>query len=146
MLFRSIFGKSSRKKIREKEYDPVLGFQINHLFDLLENLEAGIETLEDKIKEHAAPFMREIEILTSMKGISVLIAIAIISDIISVDRFKNSKSFTSYLRSAHRVESFNTTKGNKGTNKKGRKLSAILITQVLYHVLNASPKLDRWYH
>jgi len=140
-----IFGKSSRKKIREKEYDPVLGFQINHLFGLLENLEAGIEILEDKIKEQAAPFINEIEILTSMKGISVLIAIAIISDIINVDRFKNSKSFTSYLRSAPRVESSNTTKGNKGTNKKGRKLSATLITQVLYHVLDASPKLDKWY-
>jgi len=27
----------------------------------------------------------------------------------------------------------------------GRKLSATLITQILNHVLDASPKLDRWY-
>ena len=140
-----IFGKGSRKKIREMEEDPVLSFQLNHLFNLLENLEAGIEKLEEKIKEQAEPFMREIEILTSMKGISVLIAISIIADIIKVERFKDSKSFTSYLRSAPRVESSNTTKGNKGTNKMGRKLSATLLTQVLNHVLSASPKLDKWY-
>jgi len=140
-----IFGKSSRKMLREMEGDPILSFQLNHIFDLLENLEEGIAVLEDKIKEQAEPFMREIQILTSMKGISVFIAIAIIADIISVSRFKDSKSFTSYLRSAPRVESSNTAKGNKGTNKMGRKLSATLLTQILNHVLFVSPKLDRWY-
>ena len=55
-----IFGKSSRKTLREMEGDSVLSFQINHLFDLLENMEAGIDVLEDKIKERAEPFMREI--------------------------------------------------------------------------------------
>jgi transposase len=140
-----ISGKSSRKTLREMEGDPVLSFQINHLFGLLENMEAGIDVLEDKIKERAEPFMREIQMLTSMKGISVFIAIAIIADIITVDRFKDSKSFTSYLRSAPRVESSNTSKGNKGTNKMGRKLSATFLTQILNHVLDASPKLERWY-
>jgi transposase len=104
-------------------------------------LEKGIEVLEDKIKEKAEPFMREIEILTSMKGISVFIAAAIIADIISVGRFKNSKPFTSYLRSAPRVESSNTTKGDKGADKKGRKLSAAFLTQVLNHTLDGSPSL-----
>jgi transposase len=136
---KQIFGKSSREMIRGIETDTVLSFQINHLFDLLEHLEAGIEVLEDRIKEQAEPYMREIEILTSMKGISVFIAIAIIADIITVDRFKDSKSFTSYLRSAPRVESSNTTKGNKGTNKKGRKLSATLLTQSLNYHLSGKP-------
>jgi len=140
-----IFGKSSREMIRAMEKGSVLSFQLNHLFDLLENLEAGIAILEDKIKEQAEPYMREIKILTSMKGVSVFIAIAIIADIVSVDRFKDSKSFTSYLRSAPRVESSNTTKGNKGTNKMGRKLSATLLTQILNHVLDGSQKLDNWY-
>jgi len=140
-----IFGKSSRNMLRAMEGDPVLSFQLGLLFDTLEGQEAGIAVLEDKIREQAAPFMREIEILTSMKGISVFIAIAVIADIITADRFKDSKAFTSYLRSAPRVESSNTAKGNKGTNKMGRKLSATLITQILNHALDASPKLARWY-
>jgi transposase len=89
--------------------------------------------------------MKEIEILTSIKGISVFIAIAVIADIIEVNRFKNSKAFTSYLRSAPKVSTSNTSKSTLGTNKKGRKLSATLVTQALNHILSASLKLSRWY-
>jgi transposase len=140
-----IFTKKSRKEIQELESGTVLSFQIDLLFTQLEQLETLIEALQDKIKEQAEPFMREIEILTSMKGVSVFIAIAIIADIIKVDRFKNSKSFTSYLRSAPRVESSNNTVSIRGTNKKGRKLSATLLAQSLNHMLAASEKLNRWY-
>jgi len=141
-----IFSQKSRKMIRELEKNTVMSFQINELMDLLENMETRVETLEDKVKEHAEPYMREIEILTSMKGIGIFTAIAIIADIISVTRFKNSKSFTSYLRSAPKVSNSNTSEKTKGTNKKGRKLGATLITQSLNHVLDASLKLRKWYN
>jgi transposase len=140
-----IFDNKSRKMLLENKNDPVLSFQIGLLFDELEHLEGAIGGLQDKIKEYAAPFMKEIDILTSMKGISVFIAIAIIADIIKVSRFKDSKSFTSYLRSAPKVSNSNTSTSTRGTNKKGRKLSATLLTQSLNHVLAASPKLSRWY-
>jgi transposase len=140
-----IFDKKNRKKILELEKDTALSIQIALLMQNLEFLEVQISKLQDKILENAAPFMREIDILTSMKGISVFIAIAIIADIINIDRFKNSKAFTSYLRSAPRVSTSNTSKPTYGTNKKGRKLSSTLITQSLKHVLDASEKLNRWY-
>jgi len=140
-----IFDKKSRKRLREMESDKVLSFQINSLFDSLEYLEGKIFSLKDMIQEQAEPWFREIEILTSMKGVSVFIAIAVIADIIKVDRFKNSKSFTSYLRSAPQVVSSNTSSRILGTNKMGRKLSSTLIIQSLNHVLNSSPKLDKWY-
>ena len=89
--------------------------------------------------------MAQIEILTSMKGVSVFIAIAIITDIIDVNRFRNSKAFTSYLRSAPKVSNSNTSESTRGTNKKGRKLSAALLSQSLNHVMNSSRKLQRWY-
>ena len=140
-----IFGKKDRVKIRGLENNTPMSFQINELLDLLELLEARIDSLEGKIREHAEPYMREIEILTSMKGIGVFTAIAVIADIINVDRFKNSKAFTSYLRSAPKVSNSNTSNPTLGINKKGRKLSATLVTQSLNHVLSASPKLSRWY-
>jgi transposase len=140
-----IFSKKSREMIRGLEKNTAMSFQVNELLDTLEYLEVRITSLEDTIKEHAEPHMREIEILTSMKGISVFIAIAIIADIIKVDRFKNSKVFTSYLRSAPRVSNSNTSKPTLGTNKKGRKLAATLLTQSLNHVLTASQKLRDWY-
>ena len=140
-----IFGKKSRKAVRMLESGSVMSFQINLMLDQLEAKEDAIESLKGKIMELAEPYMNEITLLTSMKGISVFTAIAIIADIISVDRFKDAKSFTSYLRSAPRVESSNTTTHMKGTNKKGRKLSATLISQSLNHMLAGSPKLNRWY-
>jgi hypothetical protein len=80
-----------------------------------------------------------------MCGVSALIAIAIIADIVEVGRFRNSKMFSSYLRSAPRVESSNMKTSIKSTTKKGRKLSITFLSQSLNHILYASPKLQRWY-
>ena len=140
-----IFGKKDRRKIREIAPGTPMNFQVNLLLDRLERDEADIEKLKDQVLLLAEPFMEQIEILTSMKGISVFIAIAIVADIIDVNRFRNSKAFTSYLRSAPRVSNSNTSVCIRGTNKKGRKVSATLLTQSLNHVLGASPKLLRWY-
>jgi hypothetical protein len=71
--------------------------------------------------------------------------IAIIADIIEASRFKDSKYFTSYLRSAPQAANSNTMLKNRDTNKMGRKLSAALLTQLLNHVMNSSGKLRRWY-
>lgn len=141
-----IFSAKRIQEIRKLEIDTVLSFQLELLFKQLDFLNSQTEELTDKIKESAEPHMREIEILTSMKGISVFTAIAIIADIIDVNRFKNSKAFTSYLRSAPKVSNSNTSVSIRGTNKKGRKLSATLITQSLNHVLDASEKLNKWYN
>jgi transposase len=140
-----IFDQKSREKIRGLENGTAMSFQLNELFDLLEFTESRIEPLKEEILARGTPYMREIEILTSMKGVSVFIAIAVIADIIKVDRFKNSKAFTSYLRSAPHVANSNTSVSIRGTNKKGRKMAATLITQSLHHVLKASPKLEHWY-
>jgi hypothetical protein len=95
-----IFDKKSRNKILALESGSVTAFQSEEPFTLLGHTEARIEPLKEKITDGGEPYMREIEILTSMMGVSVFIAVAIIADIIKADRFWNSKQFTSYLRSA----------------------------------------------
>jgi transposase len=140
-----IFSKKRRDYIRKLSPGTAMHFQVNQLLDRLERDEQDVDKLEKQVLSQAEPFMKQIEILTSMKGVSVFIAIAIIADIIDVRRFKNSKAFTSYLRSAPRVSNSNTSSSNLGTNKKGRKLSATLLTQSLNHVLDSSLKLRRWY-
>lgn len=141
----AIFGKKSRKEIREISDNEVLKFQINLLMDQLEREEQDCERLKEQILLNAVPYSNEVDILCSMKGISVFLAIAIITDIIDIRRFKNSKVFTSYLRSAPGVSSSNTSTTITRTMKKGRKLSAVLLTQSLNHMLDANSKLDRWY-
>jgi transposase len=140
-----IFGRKSREMLRGLESGRAVSFQANGLCGLLEQTEAKIGSLEGMVLEHAEPFMWEIEILTSMKGIGVLTAAAIVAGIIKADRFRNSKAFASCLRSAPKASSSNTSASIRGTSKKGRKLAAALVTQSLIHALAASPKLSRWY-
>jgi hypothetical protein len=117
--------------------------------DRLERDEQDVKALKERILRAAEPYMAQIGILTSMnrtkvRGVSEFIAIAI-ADIIEVNRFKDSKHFTSYLRSAPHVAASNTTISIRGTNKKGRKLSSTVLTRSLNHVLDSSRKLSRWY-
>jgi transposase len=140
-----IFGKKARKEIRAISDDPILSFQINLFMDSLEDLEETFEKLVVEIKKAGIPFMRQIEILTSMSGISVITAIAVIADVIEVSRFRNSKHFTSYLRSAPRVESSNGNTIIKSTTKAGRKLSITLLSQSLNHFRDSNEKLNHWY-
>jgi transposase len=140
-----IFDRKSRKEIRELSADPVLKFQVNQLMDRLERDEEDAEVLKEQVLLRAGPFMEQIDILTGMKGISVFIAAAIIADIITVNRFKNSRHFTSYLRSAPHVANSNTSGSSRGTNRKGRKVSSTLLTRSLIRVLKAGLKLRDWY-
>jgi transposase len=140
-----IFDKKSRAKIRTLGVGSAMSVQINLLLDKLERDEEDIAVLKEQVLLSAEPFMKEIDILTSLKGVSVFIAIAIITDVINVNRFKDSKHFTSYLRSAPHVANSNTSVSIRGTQKKGRKLSATLLSESLNHVLKASDKLSRWY-
>ena len=140
-----IFGKKTRKEIRKITTDSVLLFQINMFMDTLEQLEETFENLIVEIKKAGANFMPQIQILTSMTGVSVITAIAIISDIIDVSRFRNSKHFASYLRSAPRVESSNDKTIIKSTSKAGRKLSITLLSQSLNHFRDNNKSLVRFY-
>ena len=141
-----IFGKTSRNKIKKIALGMIGEYHINYLFDHLEHLEKKYQEIEEAIKVIGAKYYKQINILTSMKGVSVLTAIAIIADIATIDRFPNSKHFTSYLRSAPGVDSSNETTRITRTTKFGRKLSVSLLSQSLNHFRDSNLKLNRWYN
>jgi len=140
-----IFGKTHREAIKNLDMKETPLFQVHFLFKMLEQLEGDIGEIEKKIYILGAGYMKEIDILTSMKGISVFTAIALIADIATIERFPNSKHFSSYLRSAPGVDSSNDTTRICKTNKFGRKLSVTLLTQSLNHFRDSNAKLRRWY-
>jgi len=140
-----IFGVKAREEIRTITDDSILSFQINLLMDTLEHLEETFEKLVVEIKKAGAVFLPQVEILTSMSGISVITALAIIADVFDITRFKNSKHFASYLRSTPRVESSNDKTVIKSTNKAGRKLTITLLSQSLNHFRDNNKQLNHWY-
>ena len=141
-----IFSNSARKEIKKIQMGEVADFHINYLFEVLENLEKKFTEIEDAIKVIGQKYYKEIEILTSMKGISVLTAIAIMADVGEIKRFPNSKHFTSYLRSAPGVDSSNEETRITKTTKFGRKLSVSLLSQSLNHFRDNDLRLMKWYN
>lgn len=140
-----IFGKKSRVFLRGVTINPQTDFQLDLLFAELETLEASIHRLTCYIMYLAKPYLSQIDILTSMKGISVITAIALIADISDLSRFTNSKKLASYLRSAPGIDSSNETVRLLSTNKMGRKLSVTLLSQSLNHFRDSNVKLRIWY-
>lgn len=140
----AIFGKFKRETIKNLPMDGSASFQIGLLFDELEYLEDKKEIIKQKIKLVGSKYIKEINILTSMSGISIFTAIALISDIADISRFKSSKKLTSYLRSTPGVDSSNETIKNKKTSRYGRKLSLSLLTQSYNHFKRSNPRLNRW--
>jgi transposase len=82
----------------------------------------------------AACYEKEFDIHTSLKGISVLTAIALIADIAMVTMFPSAKAFALYLRSAPGVDASNGTQRLLGTNKQGRKLAVTLLSHSIISV------------
>ncbi len=113
--------------------------------DELESLQARKKEVEEEIKLIGFQFYKEVEILTSAKGISVLSALAIMADICDMKRFPNKKHLCSYLRSAPAVESSNEITKIKKTNKFSRKLAMEFITQSIVHIKKANPGLNKCY-
>ena len=140
-----IFGKKSRAFLRRVSINPQTDFQLDLLFTELETLETSFQKLTRYIMYLAKPYLSQIDILTSMKGISVITAIALIADISDLSRFTNSKKLASYLRSAPGIDSSNETVRHLSTYKMGRKLSVTLLSQSLNHFRDSNIKLQKWY-
>ena len=121
------------------------GIQKDILLNQLQQTEENLSKIEEQIKIIGSEYYREIDILTSMKGISVIMALAIIADVADIKRFPNSKNMTSYLRSAPGVDSSNNVTRIGKTNKFGRKLSITMLTQSVNHFRKADTILDNWY-
>lgn len=119
--------------------------QLQILLVQLEQTEANLDKIEQQIKLIGSDYQKEINILTSMKGISIIMALALIADIADISRFPNSKHMASYLRSTPSVDSSNDVIKIGRTNKFGRKLSVSLLTQSVLHFRQADPHLNNWY-
>lgn len=104
------------------------------LYDELTELEQKNEDLKKVIKDVGIKlFPREIELLIRIKGVSILTAVAIMSDVVDVHRFSGTKKFCAYLRTAPKVKSSNMTTKLLGVNKQSRVLTLNYLSQSVLH-------------
>jgi transposase len=86
-------------------------------------------------------FREPVSLLIGISGVSVFGAACIMSDIITIDRFKTCKQLASYLRAAPRVDASNKTIHIGRLNKAGRKMAFEILLQSVNHLIDGNPHL-----
>jgi len=80
-------------------------------------LEEKKEAIKQEILLLGAPYLAEIDILVSVSGISVFMVLGLIADYGTIERFKNAREFSMYLRSTPRSEVSNEKVKNGKASK-----------------------------
>jgi transposase len=141
-----IFKKDFLKSLMALALSKAWIFQLEILFDQIHALEKNTDVIKDAIfKIGNDIFKEEIEILLSIKGFSPLTAIALMSDVVSIERFKNVKNFCAYLRTAPKVKASNLSTYVGNTNRFARSLTCTLMTQSVNHFAEAGNYLHDFY-
>jgi transposase len=116
----------------------VIKFQIQQLLNEIAFFENSLNEIKKKILEQGKIFQKEIDLLISIKGISVFTAIAIMTDIADINRFENAKRLCAYLGVSPTIDSSNKTTKIGGINKQSRKLTRTMLCQSVIHLYSAS--------
>jgi len=141
-----IYGSTMREEILNLDINEEDLIQISILYNNLDALETNANKIKKIIIYSGKDFEHPVDILTSISGVSVFIALAIIGDYANnIKRFKNAKHFSSYMRSVPKLDASNKSIKNGNTHKQGRKTSISLILQSLQHILNIDPYLFNYY-
>lgn len=90
-------------------------------------------------------FKDEIKLLISIRGFSVFTAIALMSDVIDVDRFSSTRTFCSYLRTTPKVKASNKSTQIGHINRQSRPLTCTLLTQSILHLSQAGEHMSEFY-
>jgi len=138
-------SKKKKTEILNLDLSTSLRFQIELLVEEFDSLEDRKSKSESQIKLVGKSCYNEIELLTSIEGISILSALVIMADACDITRFPNKKHLCSYLRSAPAVASSNESTIIKRKNKSSRKLTMNFLTQSVVHFKRGNPKLKSWY-
>lgn len=120
--------------------------QVRVLFEILEHLIAKREEIKRSIFVLGEHFMEDIDILVSISGVSVFIALAIIADYGTIDRFAKAKQFSRYLRSTPRSEVSNERRKDGKIHKNGRKLAIKMLLQGLHHSIRENTCMRKFFN
>ena len=103
------------------------------------------EQLTKEILYAGKPFENQVKLLISIKGISALTALAFLSDVGNVARFKTSRKMNAYLGLVPRLKESGSSSKAGHINRASRKTTRTSLTQSLVQAMFASPYLNSFY-
>jgi transposase len=135
----------TREEILALPISECLRTQLEVLFSILTNQLDAMETIKSTILCKGIVFQKEVALLTSIRGISPFVAIAIMADVVDVDRFCNAKHFCSYLRATPRVDASGMSTKIGHVNKHSRHLSMSMLVECINHFRVSSSCIENFY-
>lgn len=147
-LERKAIGRSDfESRIDGFEVSEIWKLQIRSLLSALKSAEAEQQEMKNQIYLCGYRlFKEEIELLISIRGVSAFTAIALMSDVVDVDRFPSARKFCSYLRTAPKVKASNQSTQIGHINRQSRPLTCTLLTQSVLHLSQAGEHMGEFYH
>ena len=112
---------------------------------LLRGVQAQKETLRDEIYRAGNPLEAEVKLLISIRGVTPLLALAFLSEVGDIKRFKSARRLHSYLGVVPTVRSSGGVTHNGAINRCSRRLTRSLFTQAVIHLVDSSPLLTHFY-
>jgi transposase len=113
--------------------------------DILWKVEEKKKLLTNEIIKAGISFEKEVKLLISIKGITPLSALAFLSDVGDVRRFKTLRKMNAYLGLVPRIKESGDKTRVGHINKASRKLTRSLLTQSLIQAIDASPYFRKFY-
>ena len=105
---------------------------------LLGNLEEKKEALKGEILQAGKPFEAQVKLLLSIRGLTPLLALAFLSEVGDVRRFRSARRLHSYLGVVPTVRSSGGITHRGAINRRSRHLSRTLFTQAAIHFVDSS--------
>ncbi|MGO9269761.1 MAG: IS110 family transposase [Terriglobia bacterium] len=112
---------------------------------LLASLQDQKENLKRAIYQAGRPFEAEVKLLISIRGVTPLLALAFLSEVGDITRFRSARRLHSYLGVVPTVRSSGGVTHNGAINRRSRGLTRSLFTQTVIHLVDSSPVLARFY-
>jgi transposase len=111
---------------------------------LLGELQEKKQTLKGEIYQTGKPLEAQVKLLLSIRGVTPLLALAFLSEVGDIKRFRSARKLHSYLGVVPTVRSSGGITHNGAINRRSRKLSRTLFTQAAIHLVDSSPILERF--
>lgn len=128
------------------EISEIWKFQIRSAFEALKSIHEEQKEIKDQIHLLGYKlFKEEIELLMSIRGISAFTGIALMSDVVDVNRFSSARKFCSYLRATPKVKSSNQSIQIGHINRQSRPLTCSLLTQSILQLSQAGEHMSEFY-
>ena len=143
LLFSEKTGFSLLEKLDISEASRI---SIRVSLEILWKVQEQKEKLTKEIFYAGKPFEQQVKLLISIKGITPLSALAFLSDVGDVTRFKTTRKMNAYLGLVPRLKESGGMSIAGHINRASRNTTRTLLTQSLVSAMFASPYLNSFYN